>query len=81
MSHWLLRGHVTSKNETLSRQNLWAGNIAAICMTSEGNNSALLPVHCWATTAVTARFNEFPASKFPAIDGFHSDVINSEKSK
>ena len=27
-SHWLLRGHMSSKNETVSRQNLWAGNIA-----------------------------------------------------
>ena len=33
---------MTSKNETISRQNLWLRNIAAISMTSEGN-SALLP--------------------------------------
>ena len=42
-SHWLLRGHMTSNNETVSRQNLWASNIAK-CMTSEGN-SALLPAN------------------------------------
>ena len=41
-SHWLLRGHMTSNNETVSRQNVWAGNIAK-SMTSEGN-SARLPV-------------------------------------
>ena len=33
---------MTSKNETISRQDLWVRNIAAISMTSEGN-SALLP--------------------------------------
>ena len=38
---WLLRGHMISNNETVSRQNLWAGNIAK-SMTSEGK-SALLP--------------------------------------
>ena len=55
---WFLRGHKTPNNETVSRQKLWAGNIAK-SMTSEGN-SALLPAN------VTKRFNEFPASKFPA---------------
>ena len=28
LSHWLLRGHMTSNNETDSCQTLWAGNIA-----------------------------------------------------
>ena len=41
--HWLLRGHMTSNNETVSRHNLWAGNIAK-SMTSEGK-SALLPAN------------------------------------
>ena len=27
-SHWLLQGHMTFNNETVSHQNLWAGNIA-----------------------------------------------------
>ena len=40
-SHWLLRGHMTSNNKTVSRQNLSAGNVAKSMM-SEGN-SALLP--------------------------------------
>ena len=40
-SHWLLWVHLTSSNKTVSRQNLWAGNVAK-SMTSEGN-SALLP--------------------------------------
>ena len=42
-SHWLLWGHMTSNNKTVSCQNLWAGNIAK-SMTSEGN-SALLPAN------------------------------------
>ena len=29
-SHWLLRGHMTSKNESVSRQNPWAGIRATI---------------------------------------------------
>ena len=36
-SHWLLWGHMTSNNETVFCQNLWAGNIAK-SMTSEGNS-------------------------------------------
>ena len=64
-SHWLLQGHMTSNNETVSRQNLCAGHIAR-SMTS-GGNSALLPANVDSTTAVEARFNEFPASKFPAM--------------
>ena len=42
-SHWLLWGQVTYNNETVSRQNLLAGNIAK-SMTSE-DNSALLPAN------------------------------------
>ena len=51
-------------NETVSRQNLWEGNIPKY-KTSEGN-CALLPAILWRTTAVTARFSEFPSSKCPA---------------
>ena len=40
---WLLQGHMTANNETVSCQNLWAGNIAK-SMTSVGN-SALLPAN------------------------------------
>ena len=35
-SHWLSRGHMTSKSETVSRQNLLAGNIVK-SMTTESN--------------------------------------------
>ena len=33
--HWLVHGHITSKNETVSRQMPWAGNIAKT-LTSSG---------------------------------------------
>ena len=33
--HWLVHGHMTSNNETVSRQTPWAGNIAKT-MTSNG---------------------------------------------
>ena len=39
--HWLVHGHMTSNNETVSRQMLWAGNIAKT-MTSNG-----FTVHCY----------------------------------
>ena len=46
-SHWLLRGHMTadtiSNNETVSRQNIWAGNTAK-SMTPE-SKSAPLPAN------------------------------------
>ena len=35
-SHWLPRGHMTSKSETVSRQNLLASNIVK-SITSESN--------------------------------------------
>ena len=41
--NWLLRGHMTSNNETVSRQNLSAGNLAK-SMTSKAN-SALFPAN------------------------------------
>ena len=37
-SHWVLRGHMTSNNETVSRQNLWAEN-STKCMTSQDNSA------------------------------------------
>ena len=37
--HWLVHGHMTSNNQTVSRQMPWAGNIA--------KNSSLLPASCW----------------------------------
>ena len=44
--HWLVHGHMTSNNETVSRQRSWAGNIGKT-MTSNGKCSSLLPAKCW----------------------------------
>ena len=61
-SHWLLWGHMTSNNKTVSCQNLWAGNIAK-SMTSE----LRVTVHCYLRMLtdnhhyIAARFHEFPA--------------------
>ena len=46
--HWLVHGHMTSNNETVSRQMPWAGNIAKT-MTSNGK---LFTVTCEMLTAV-----------------------------
>ena len=40
-SHWLLRGHMISNNETVSRQNLWAREQCKKIKTSESNNFQL----------------------------------------
>ena len=59
--HWLVHGHMTSNNETVSRQMSWAGNIAKT-MTSSGNSS-LLPAKCWpllhVIAGISARFSNF----------------------
>ena len=39
--HWLVHGHMTSNNETVSRQMPWAGNIART-MTSNGKQFTVL---------------------------------------
>ena len=46
--HWLVHGHMTSNNETVSRQMPWAGNIAK-AMTSNGKQFTVTrsTVHCW----------------------------------
>ena len=43
--HWLVHGHMTSNNETVSRQMPWTGNIAKIWR--QTGNSSLLPAKCW----------------------------------
>ena len=54
--HWLVHGHMTSKNETVSRQMPWAGNIAKT-MTSNGRQftitrEMLIAVARWNRSAV-----------------------------
>ena len=43
--HWLVHGHMTSNDETFSRQLPWAGNIAKIWR--QTGNSSLLPAKYW----------------------------------
>ena len=50
-SHWLLRGHMTSNNQTVSRQKA----LSARMLTDDRRYS------------FTARFDESPPSKFPAL--------------
>ena len=61
-SHWLLRGHMTSNNETVSCQNLWAGNIAK-SITSEGS-SALLPANVYRWSPLQRGFMNFQLQNF-----------------
>ena len=62
--HWLVHGHMTSNNETVSRQMPWAGNIAK-AMTSNGKQFTVTrsTVHCWpllhVMVGISARFSNF----------------------
>ena len=60
--HWLVHGHMTSNNETVSRQMPWAGNIAK-AMTSNGKQFTVTrsTVHCWphVMAGISARFSNF----------------------
>ena len=56
---------MTSNNETVPSQNLWAGNIGKFRM-SEGNSALLLTNVDW-WRPLQQIFNGFPASKFPSI--------------
>ena len=59
--HWLVHGHMTSNNETVSRQMPWAGNIAKT-MTSNGKQ---FTVTCEMLTAVARdRWNLSAVFKF-----------------
>ena len=66
--YWLVHGHMTANNETVSRQMPWAGNIAKT-MTSKGKQftvtrEILTAVACdqkWpdVVTGISARFSKF----------------------
>ena len=60
--HWLVHGHMTSNNETVSRQMPWAGNIAK-AMTSNGKQFTVTrsTVHCWShvMAGISAQFSNF----------------------
>ena len=49
--HWLVHGHMTSNNETVSRQMPWAGNIAKTMM-SNGKQFTAVPRDRWNLSAV-----------------------------
>ena len=61
-SHWLLRGYITSNNETVSRQNLWASNIeksTATCKrTQHSRAKSLTDFKLCATTPNKAQQND-----------------------
>ena len=55
--HWLVHGHMTANNETVSRQMPWAGNIAK-AMTSNGKQFTVdRCLHVMA--GISARFSNF----------------------
>ena len=62
--HWLVHGHMTSNNESVSRQMPWARNIAKT-MTSNGKQFTVTQstVHCWpllhVMAGISARFSNF----------------------
>ena len=64
-SHWLLRGHMIANNETVSRQNLWAGNMAIL-------RHERVTVHCYLRmlNAPDIYFHKFVNEKF-LLRGLH----------
>ena len=62
--NWLDHGHMTSNNETVSRQMPWAGNIAKT-MTSNGKQFTVTrsTIHCWpllhVMAGISVRFSNF----------------------
>ena len=59
--HWLVHGHMTSNNETISHQMPWAGNIAKI-MTSNGKQFTV--THEMLTAVARDRWNLGAVFKF-----------------
>ena len=49
-------------------QNLWRQKVTVHCYRQ-----------CWRTTAVTARFNKFPASKFPTIYQLYNESLEPDR--
>ena len=57
-THWLVHGHMTSNNETVSRQMLLAGNIAKT-MTSNGKQFTVTREMLTAVAGISARYSKF----------------------
>ena len=56
--HWLVHGHMTSNNETVSRQMPGAGNIAKT-MTSNGKQFTVTREMLTAVAEISARYSKF----------------------
>ena len=56
-THWLVHGHMTSNNETVSRQMPWAGNIAKT-MTSNGKQFTVTR-EMLTVAGISARYSKF----------------------
>ena len=56
--HWLVHGHMTSNNETVSRQMPWAGNTAKT-MTSNGKQFTVTREMLTAAAGISARYSKF----------------------
>ena len=57
-THWLVHGHMTSNNETVSRQMPWAGNIAKT-MTSNGKQFTVTREMLTAVAGISAHYSKF----------------------
>ena len=57
-THWLVHDHMTSNNETVSRQMPWAGNIAKT-MTSDGKQFTVTREMLTAVAGISARYSKF----------------------
>ena len=57
-THWLVHGHMTSNNQTVSRQMLRAGNIAKP-MTSNGKQFTVAREMLTAVAGISARSSKF----------------------
>ena len=57
-THWLVHGHMTSNNQTVSRQMPWAGNIAKT-MTSDGKQFTVTREMLTAVAGISAHYSKF----------------------
>ena len=62
-THWLVHGHMTSNNETVSRQMPWASNIAKT-MTSNGKQFTVTREMLTAVAGISARYSKFGVGLF-----------------
>ena len=68
-THWLVHGHMTSNNETVSRQMRRAGNIAKT-MTSNGKQFTVTREMLTAVAGISARYSKFAFVLFCYITNY-----------